>query len=183
MSLPANSRLCLLCKASKHLSTAGCMTTYCALLRPLLEYTILAWMGAATTYLHQLDHVQRRAVAHHRPRCDFPMPCITPTGCCSQLPLKLLGMSATDKLTTMVPALQSPLGQSRTRSNHCVVARYAFQLSEQLFFAAPSFLSRAFPHCKVHIWSTLLPSIFSHSPCLNGLQSFNESAHSRTVDD
>ena len=88
VSLQANSRLCLLCKSSIYLSTAGWITTYLAFLRPLLEYAILVWMGAATTYLHQLDHVQRRAVAHHRPRCDFPKPCITPTGCCSQLPLK-----------------------------------------------------------------------------------------------
>ena len=87
MSLRANSRLCLLCKTSEYLSTGGWITTYLAFLRPLLEYTILVWMGAATTYLHQLGHVQRRALPHHGPRCDFAKPCITPTWRCSQLPL------------------------------------------------------------------------------------------------
>ena len=88
VSLRVNSRLWLLWKASIYLSTAGWITTYGGFLRPLLEYTILIWMGAATTYLHQLDHVQRRAVAQHRPRCDFPKHCITPTVWYSQFPLK-----------------------------------------------------------------------------------------------
>ena len=90
---------------------------------------------------------------------------------------KLLGMSAADKLTAMIPALQYPLGQSRTRPNPCVLARHSFQLSKQLSTAAPNLLCRALQHCRVHIWNTLLPSFFFHAPCLNDLQSFKESVH------
>ena len=177
VSLRANSRLGSLCRTSKYLSTAGQIRTYRGFVRPLLEYAQLAWMGAAPTHLHQLDRVQRRALHIIGPNTILQSLASRRHVTALSFPYKLLCMSGPDQLTAMVPPLHPPPGPARTRSNHRVQVRYAFQLSEQLPAAAPNFLRRVFPHCTVHTWNTLLPSLLSHAPCLKSLQSFKEAVN------
>ena len=144
VSLRANSCQGLLREASKYLSTGGRIMAYCGFMRPLLEYVPLSWMGAALTHLHKLIATFS---AHHRPRCDFPKPCRHATAL--SFLYKLLCMSGTDQLTAMIPPLQPSSAPVRSRSNHRVQARHAFQLLEQLPNAAPNFLRRAFQYCIV----------------------------------
>ena len=177
VSQRANSRLGLLCMASKYLSTAGRTTTYRGFVQPLLEYAPLTWMGAAPTHLHQLDRVQRRALHIISPNAILQSLESRRHVAALCFLYKLLCMSGPDQLTAMDPPLQPPPRPVRTRSNHRVQARHAFQLSEQLTTAAPNFLRRVFPHCIVHTWNTLPPSLLSHAPCLKSLQSFKEAVH------
>ena len=174
VSLRANSRLGLLRRASKYLSTAGRIRTHRGFVRSLLEYAPLAWMGAAPTHLHQLDRVQRRALHIISPNAILQSleSCRHAAALCFLY--KLLCMSGPAQLTAMVPPLQPTPGPVRTRSNHHVQAQHAFQLSEQLNTAAPNFLRSVSPHCIVHTWNTLPPSPLSHAPCLKSLQSFKE---------
>ena len=134
-------------------------------------------MGAAHTHLHQLDRVQRRALHIVGPNAILQNLALRRHVASLSFLYKLLCMSDPDQLTAMVPPLQPPPGPARTRLNHRVQARHAFQLSEQLPTAASTFLCRAFPHCIVHTWNTLPPSLLSHAPCLKSLQSFKEAVH------
>ena len=134
-------------------------------------------MGAAPTHLHQLGHIQRRALHIIGPNAILHILASRRHVAALSFLYKLLCMFCPDQPTAVVPPLQPPPGPVRTRSNHRVQARHTFQFSEQLPAAAPNFLRRAFPHCIVHTWNTLPPSLLSHAPCLKSLLSFNEAVH------
>ena len=62
----AAQRLGFLRKACRVLNISGRLTAYKGFVRPLMEYSPLAWGGAAPPpphYLSQLDKMQRRALA------------------------------------------------------------------------------------------------------------------------
>ena len=173
-------RLGFLRRVRHLLPPRGLATVYKAFVRPVLEFGMLTWMGAAPTHLRKLDAVQDAALALIGP-CDDdlgidPLAHRRRVGALTYL-YKLRSWDAPSRLQRLVPA---PLARAprRTRVNAAEFdAWHPAKFADMLPLRSPAYLARAFPFCVVEVWNALPASFFVAGFALSGVQAFKVAVH------
>ena len=178
-ALRANSHLHLLRKCAPLLSSQGRATVYKAFVRPILGYCTLTWMGASVTTLGLLDTVQRRALHIIGRQYCLSSPLHRRNVAALYCIFKLLCLSATSPLHSILPALVTgstldiPATWSRTRHQQS----HPYQLSREVHPQSRGSLLRAFSAGITPLWNSLPTTCFKSQPSLKHLQSFKVAIH------
>lgn len=175
IALRATARLGFLRRASKFLDRRSQLATYRGFVRPILEYAPLVWMAAATSHLHQLQRVQRRALHILGPNVLVQsLPARRMVYAITYL-YKLMCLDGPPSLRALVPPTHDHGTNPRTRKQ--CHDHHDYQLQDVLPPGAPDMLRRSFPHGIVSEWNSLPRSVLSSKPTLKSLQTFKVKVH------
>ena len=161
IAVRANQRLGQLKKASPFLDCSSRDRVYKAVVRPIMEYCPLAWMGAAETHLQQLNRVQRRTL--HIIGASTWLPSLTHrqlVAACTFL-YKLFYLPPLSPLRSLLPP-KAPVPSRPTRLATSSIQGHSHQLETGLPIRSNSSSLRAFPACVVPIWNALPKSLLMH---------------------
>ena len=175
LAVRANQRLVFLRRASRLLDKAGTLSVYKGFVRPLLEYSPLVWMGAATSHLKQLDRVQHRAIRTIANNAILQSLRLrrTVAGICYLYKLQCL--PGPNLVTRMVPPRASPIDEPRTRRQ--TSNRHPWQLCNQLPAASTDLLKRSFPYGIIDQWNAIPAEVLRTQPVLKGLPAFKRAVY------
>ena len=156
-AMRAAQRLGFLRKACRVLDISGRLTAYKGFVRPLMEYSPLAWGGAAPHHLSQLDKIQRRALALIGPGVVVDSLALrrTISGVC--FIYKLMCGPRVPCLQTLLPPRSTHDPLPRTRQQFRIANGHSFQLSSTLPPRSQNAVRRSFPYLYIPIWNSLPP--------------------------
>ena len=155
----AAQRLGFLRKACRVIDISGRLTAYKGFVRPLMEYSPLAWGGAAPHHLSQLDKTQRRALALIGPGVFVESLALrrTISGIC--FIYKLMCGPRVHCLQTLLPPRSTLDPLPRTRQQVRIANGHSLQLSSTLPPRSQNAVRRSFPYLYIPIWNSL-PQMF-----------------------
>ena len=172
----ARQRLHFLNRAAPILDVRGRERVYKGLVRPVMDYCPLVWMGAATTTLRQLDSVQLRALKIISRGSWLPSLALRHAVAAHKYLYKLQCLPTSSPLRAMIPAVAPEL-QGHPRTNQ------QSRICHELQFAMPrnrhsrSSAQRSFPSAIVEDWNRLPPELITAPLTLHRLQQFKEGVH------
>ena len=176
VAMRAARRLGFLRKACHVLDISGRLTAYKGFVRPLMEYSPLAWGGAAPHHLSQLDKIQRRALALIDPGVVVDSLSLrrTISGIC--FIYKLMCGPRVPCLQSLLPQLLDQRPSPRTRQQVEIANGHDFQLSSPLPPRSHNTIRRSFPHAYISTWNSLPPEVIPEVN-LKRLQQFKSTAY------
>ena len=176
IAVRANQRLGLLKKASLFLDSRSRDRVYRALVRPIMEYCPLAWMGAAHTHLHQLARVQRKAL--HIIGEGTWLPSLTHrrmVAACTFLYKLFCAPSLSALRSRLSP--KAAIRRRHTRLATSSIQGHLHQLETGFPIRSDSISLRTFPAYVVPIWNDLPKSLLQDAPTAKKMQSFKVEVH------
>jgi hypothetical protein len=150
--------------------------TYKGFVRPLLEYGMLVWMGAAPSALASLTAVQRRALHIIGPGSYLPSLALRRTVGALCYLYKLHYACFPQCVQDMKPPAAAAPARA-TRHSAQVAARHNQQLALDLPPQSRNNVLRAFPSGITNAWNALPVQLLQAPPSAKGMQSFKRNAH------
>lgn len=162
-------------KASRVLTPKGRAIVYKGFVRPVLEYGMLVWMGAASSSLARLSAIQRRALHIIGDGAYLPSLAVRRTVAALCYLYKLHFAEGPEMITNLLPPPAPPPLRHSTRHDHH--PPHDFQLSSSLPRHSRNNVLRAFPHNVSNMWNQLPCNLLPAKPSPKGLQPFKEKVY------
>ena len=180
IALRGNQRLYFLRRVAPLLDAKGREKVYRGFVRPVLEYCPLVWMGAPSSYLAQLESIQRRALRIINPDYWLPSLAIRRAVAALCYIYKLMTLPASSPLRSLVPQQRPDLPLPTvcsTRHQSATAQLNRFQLASAVPFTARNTILHAFPSGILNTWNSLPATLLPDSPTSKHLQSFKEKVY------
>ena len=155
------------------------MNAYKGFVRPVLEYSVLTWMGAAESNLNKLDQVQARALRTCDKKVSIDSLCHGRKVSAASYLFKLKFMDPPELLRDLVPDDAKPSARpARTRrAKEIELHGHKYQLNNHCNIKSLDGFKRAFPNCIIDCWNKVESGTFDGNFDQKHLQHFKQSVN------
>ena len=176
----ANQRIYFFRKASRVLNQNARRIVYNGFIRPVLEYSPLAWMGACSSSLARLDAVQHRALKTIGPNTLLQSLAVRRKVSALCYLYKLHYLERPSSLTELLPT-RLPLNAGVPATRQQMAPRHQFQLDNPLKPSCRNSLSHSFPYGVIADWNNLPTVLVPQCPHSKGLSAFKSAVYKHLV--
>jgi len=172
LSVRGAQRLGFLKKAAKVMDSRCRTIAYKGFVRPVLEYSMLVWMGAAPSILDRLSVIQRRALRTIGEGAYLDSLEIRRLVGALSFLYKLHYIERPAMVRALLPPPAAPSQYTGTRRNTALLSRHDYQLAPTAPRKSRNTVLRSFPDAVLEEWNRLPSAILQCPPSPRGLQTF-----------